>query len=80
MRITRANGKHMGGEDKGVGRRMDNGKCMLGHTGKKYKCMSDHMKMDDTQFCPTLTRAKITKKIQTIAQQGHQTIGMIHNH
>jgi len=62
MRITRANSKHMGDEDKGVGRHMGNGKCMLIRTGKKCKYMSVHIKIDDTQICARLSRAKITKK------------------
>ena len=70
----------MGEEDKGVGRRRGNDKCMLRRTGKKYKCMSKHMKTDGAQFCSTRTRAKIAKKTQTIIQEGHQTLGILHHH
>ena len=80
MRITRTNNKHMGEEDKGVGRRRGNDKCMLRRTGKKYKCMYTHMKTDGAQFCSTRTRAKIAKKTQTNIQEGHQTLGILHHH
>ena len=59
---------------------MDNDKCMLSRTGKKYKCMSKHMKTDGAQFCSTRTRAKIAKKNSNNSQQGHQTIAMLHHH